>query len=252
MARPKLTIYLDAVSPFGYLAFYTIYNSALFKQCDVKYVPILLGGVMKACNNTPPLRIKNKDKFINKDRLRWAKSFNIPISETTPEGFPTNTVSVRLIPNSFSPAAALAPPSRFHPPPKPHAVTDPPSQTQRALAALELASPDKLGAAFAEVYKAYWVEGKPVEKPEVFGPALERAVGKELAKKAVDALGSAEAKSQLSKNTDKALADGAFGMPWYMATNAKGETEGFFGFDHLGQVIEHLGLERGDSLRSML
>lgn len=37
-----------------------------------------------------------------------------------------------------------------------------------------------------------------------------------------------------------------------MATNAKGETEGFFGFDHLGQVIEHLGLERGDTLRSML
>lgn len=27
-----------------------------------------------------------------------------------------------------------------------------------------------------------------MEKPEVFGPALERAVGKELAKKAVDAV----------------------------------------------------------------
>ena len=28
------------------------------------------------------------------------------------------------------------------------------------------------------------------------------------------------------------------------ATNAKGEKEGFWGFDHLGQVCDHLGLER--------
>ena len=40
------------------------------------------------------------------------------------------------------------------------------------------------------------------------------------------------------------MADGAFGLPWFVATNPKGETEGYWGFDHIGQVADHLGLER--------
>lgn len=53
-----------------------------------------------------------------------------------------------------------------------------------------------------------------------------------------------EGKPILLKNTDKALADGAFGLPWYTCTNSKGETEGFWGVDHLGQVCEYLDLEK--------
>lgn len=53
-----------------------------------------------------------------------------------------------------------------------------------------------------------------------------------------------EGKALLVKNTDKALQDGAFGLPWFMCTNSKGETEGFWGVDHLGQVCNFLGLDR--------
>jgi len=53
-----------------------------------------------------------------------------------------------------------------------------------------------------------------------------------------------EGKELLGKNTDKALEDGAFGLPWFVATNAKGEKETFWGVDHLAQVTEHLGLEK--------
>ncbi|PNS20527.1 2-hydroxychromene-2-carboxylate isomerase [Sphaceloma murrayae] len=217
MARPKLTLYLDVVSPFGYLAFHVIHNSPIFKSCDVKYVPILLGGVMKACANTPPIKIKNKDKWINQDRLRWARMFNIPVAQDSPKGFPHNTVS-----------------------------------PMRALAALEQADPSKLAPAFMELYKAYWVQGQPIDKPDVFGPALEKALGKDEAKKYLDAIATPEAKAHLIKNTEQAVENGAFGMPWMLATNSKGETEGFWGFDHLGQVVEYLGLERGDGLRAML
>lgn len=34
-------------------------NSPAFKQCDVKFVPIFLGGLMNACGNTPPIAIKS-------------------------------------------------------------------------------------------------------------------------------------------------------------------------------------------------
>ena len=30
----------------------------------------------------------------------------------------------------------------------------------------------------------------------------------------------------------------------FVATNTRGETETYWGFDHIGQVIDHLGLEK--------
>jgi len=60
MARPKLTLFLDVVSPFAYIAYHITRHSPIFKQCEVSYVPILLGAVMKECGNTPPIEIKSK------------------------------------------------------------------------------------------------------------------------------------------------------------------------------------------------
>jgi len=53
-----------------------------------------------------------------------------------------------------------------------------------------------------------------------------------------------EGKEVLAKNTDQALADGAFGLPWFVATNAEGKKETFWGVDHFGQVTAHLELEK--------
>lgn len=63
-----------------------------------------------------------------------------------------------------------------------------------------------------------------------------------------------EVKKMLSANTDRAMGDGAFGLPWFVAENGKGEREEFWGVDHLGQVVEFLGLDRGlePGLRAML
>lgn len=59
-------------------------------------------------------------------------------------------------------------------------------------------------------------------------------------------MSSPEAKKQLTDNSDKAMADGAFGLPFFVATNSKGESDSFWGFDHLGQVADFLGLDRGE------
>jgi len=32
-----------------------------------------------------------------------------------------------------------------------------------------------------------------------------------------------------------------------LATNSKGETEGYWGFDHIGQMVDFMGLERPTS-----
>jgi 2-hydroxychromene-2-carboxylate isomerase len=51
-------------------------------------------------------------------------------------------------------------------------------------------------------------------------------------------------KEILTRNTNQAFDDGAFGLPWIVASNRKGEMEGFWGFDHLGQICEFMGLEK--------
>ena len=55
---------------------------------------------------------------------------------------------------------------------------------------------------------------------------------------------STSGKTALKDNTDRAFEDGAFGLPWMVATNGAGQTEGFWGVDHMGQVLQFLGLEK--------
>ena len=85
---------------------------------------------------------------------------------------------------------------------------------------------------------------------------------------------SPEVKTLLTENTQRAVKDGAFGLPYYVGTShiflafgldpcdwlraewnslnaiatcPGGKTECFWGFDHINQVALHLGL---DTLRS--
>ncbi|EOD48020.1 putative 2-hydroxychromene-2-carboxylate isomerase protein [Neofusicoccum parvum UCRNP2] len=212
MAKPKIKLYVDVVSPFAYFAFYALENFPVFKQCEISYVPVFLGGIMKACNNTAPIQIKNKDKWINTERLRWARAFSIPVLATSPPGFPPNTIAA-----------------------------------QRALTALQLARPAALPAALAAMYDAFWVRGEPITDAAVIGRAVASALGEDAGAAAavVERSAAKEVKELLAARTGEAVeVDGAFGMPWFVATNAEGETECFWGFDHLGQVTDHLGLER--------
>ncbi|CAD0081600.1 unnamed protein product [Aureobasidium vineae] len=217
--RPKLTLFVDIVSPFAYMAFHVLQRSQAFKQVEITYIPIFLGGVMKACNNRPPISITNKAAYIESDRKRWSKYANIPMGDHMPKDFPPMTLHV-----------------------------------MRALAVVEQQQPEKLQDSIAVLYKGMWVDGKTVHKPEVFEAVLAEVLGKEGAKSVVEQSTKPEAKAKLQANTDLAFKEGAFGLPWFVATNKEGVTEKYWGFDHLGQVVEHLGLDRGQAkeLRAML
>lgn len=52
-----------------------------------------------------------------------------------------------------------------------------------------------------------------------------------------------EAKVILDENTRRAFASGAFGLPWFVCTNAEGDTEGQWGVDHLGCMANFLRLD---------
>ncbi|MCJ1294758.1 Glutathione S-transferase kappa 1 [Xylographa carneopallida] len=209
MAAPRLTLYVDVVSPFSYLAVHVVRNSPVFAACDVTFVPALLRGIFTHCGNTAPITVKNKSPWINRERLRWARLFAVPMAEQVPPGWPYSSVAVL-----------------------------------RALTALTVIAPEKVGAVLAALYHASFASLQRVSTAEEFLPIFSAVLGKEIADTVAAQCNSEEAKKLLVANTDAAIASGAFGLPWFMATDAAGTTECFWGFDHLAQVAAHLGLER--------
>jgi 2-hydroxychromene-2-carboxylate isomerase len=56
----------------------------------------------------------------------------------------------------------------------------------RALAVVEASQPDKLSKSIAALYKAMWVDTKPIAEPAVFESVLAEVLGKEGARTIVE------------------------------------------------------------------
>lgn len=126
--------------------------------------------------------LSDKDKWINIERVRWAKAFSIPIADQTPDGFPPSTIAC-----------------------------------QRALTALTL-SPhkSKLVNALDALYATFWIDRKPIQNPEIVIAAMAKAVGEHDAKELFEKGSSPEVKKRLTEATEEAFQDGAFGLPWFV------------------------------------
>lgn len=91
MAKP-LEFFFDYVSPFSYLADTQLPALLAKTGASIIYKPILLGGIFKASNNTPPPAIPAKLKYNAVDALRWAKHYGVPMLINP--FFPLSTIRV--------------------------------------------------------------------------------------------------------------------------------------------------------------
>lgn len=223
--RPKITLYVDTVSPFAYVAYHILRHNPAFQSCEIRYVPIFLGGLMHKCGNTAPMKIKNKDKWIGLERLRWARLFSVPMRAELPPDFPAMTLPIMRA------LCAVASPSSSSPSPSPS-----PSDEE------EKSSQIRLTRALDTLFARYWVDHIPTHRAEELRTVLGEVFGEPEAERLLTAAATT-GKQQLIANTDMAFDDGAFGLPWMVCTNAEGVTEGFWGVDHLGQVARFLGLD---------
>jgi 2-hydroxychromene-2-carboxylate isomerase len=124
----------------------------------------------------------DKDVWIDLERKRWGKYFNIPMSEDFPPGFPINTISLG-----------------------------------RVLAALSISHPQSVTSAISLLFQNFWVHYTEPTKPENLLALVKTIVGsEEEAKKVIEQSKSEEAKKLLTANTDDAFKDKAFGLPWFV------------------------------------
>ena len=106
---------------------------------------------MGICEETD--QSKDKDKWIGAERLRWAKAFNVPMKEESPEGFPPMTLNI-----------------------------------MRALCALTALHPGdegqrKLTKCLDVLYHAFWVEHQKTNEKEILAKILGEVLGEEEAGK---------------------------------------------------------------------
>jgi len=173
---PQLTIYIDLISPFAYLAFQRLLHSPLHPYTI--YVPAFLSGIMKATSNRPPLAVPLKGDYVFHDLKRQAKRYGIPLRpDGKPKNFPVNTLY--------------------------------------AMRVMCVLPEERVAEVMEKLYDAFWVQGKGIEREEVVDEIVEGVLGRE-AWEGVKAQVETVGKGKLVENTEEAVRKGAFGMPWFV------------------------------------
>ena len=81
--------FYDIGSPYSYLASTRIEAVAADCKAEVRFRPMLLGGLFKSVGNTPPAFMLQKAKYMSRDLQRWADYYGVPFNLRMP---PANTL----------------------------------------------------------------------------------------------------------------------------------------------------------------
>jgi len=185
--------YFDFASPYAYLAATQIDALAARVDRPVHWRPILLGVVFKVTQGVPNLHKPLQGDYLRHDVPRCARRLGVPLHQPL-----------------ASPFASLA--------------------AGRAFYWLDQAGGDHAPSALARaIFHAHWAEGRDMALPE---NVLDVAASLGLDRMAVEAgMNEPAAKDRLREETEKALAHGVFGAPFFYV-----DGEPFWGADRMGQM----------------
>jgi len=173
-----IEFYFDCSSPWTYLGFVGINELSLKHKIDVKFIPILVGGIFNTVNDEVyKFRAKPnplKFDYYNKDMMMWARLRNIKIN--WPSIFPINSVKAMRGALFFD---------------KQHQIYN----------------------YSLRVFQAYWTNGEDISKESVLSK-----ISRDLdidPNKFINFINEESTKNLLKKNTEDLIKKGGFGSPTY-------------------------------------
>jgi len=184
----RVRFFYDFTSPYTYLASTRVDEIAARTGAEIAWIPVLLGGIMKATGNQPPAMLPARALYMPRDLARWAALYGVPF-RMSPH-FPINTLG------------AL-----------------------RAACALAAERPERHRLFADACFRAAWADGRDLGDRAVL-TSLAAEEDRAFVSEAMDAPRWKEA---LKRNTEEAVAAGAFGAPTFVI----GDDELFFGNDRL-------------------
>lgn len=192
-----ISYYLTTISPYCYLAGQRLEEIAKRHGAQVVYKPLDVGALFE---RTGGVKLADRHPSRQEYRLmeleRWSKHLNLPLN-LRPMFFPTN-----------------------------------PAPSSYALIAAQNAGGGDLGALAHAFMRAVWADEKDIADDAVIRSCLEGA-GFDPALADSGLLSGAET---YSRNLDEALAEGAFGAPFYVTDDG----QRFWGQDRLDALERHL------------
>jgi len=193
-----IEFFFDCSSPWTWLAFHNLQPMARQLGVDVRWRPILVGGIFNTVNPSVyefrERGVPAKQAYLRKDLQDWARQSGLSI-RFPPSVFPVNSV-----------------------------------KAMRGCLLLE--AEGRLVPFASEVFEAYWGRDLDISQDTVLAGLCER-VGVEPAR-LLAGISRPEIKAALKANTDEVIARGGFGSP----TIFVGGDDMYFGNDRLVLVRE--------------
>jgi 2-hydroxychromene-2-carboxylate isomerase len=169
-----IEFWFDFGSPTTYLAHTQLPRIAREAGAQLRYKPMLLGGVFKATGNASPVAVPAKGRWMERDIARWATRYGVPFAFNP--HFPINTLAL-----------------------------------MRGAIGLQARQPAAFGPYVDAVFDALWVEPRNLGEPTELVAVLARAGVDAGAFAALVA--DADVKAALVAQTEAAVARGVFGAP---------------------------------------
>ena len=193
-----IEFFFDCSSPWTWLAFRNVQPVARELGVEVRWRPVLVGGIFNAVNPSVyefrERGVPAKQAYLRKDLADWARLAGISI-RFPPTVFPVNSV--------------------------------------KAMRGCLLLEPDGLLVPFAEaVFHAYWSDDRDISQNAVLAEIC-AGVGVE-PEQFFAGIARPDIKDRLRANTEEVIARGGFGSP----TMFVGGDDMYFGNDRLGLVRE--------------
>ena len=171
-----LEFFYDCGSPWTYLAFHQVEGVAERTGAELRYRPVLVGGIFNQVNEEVYAARANpnprRGRYHAKDLADWARLYELDIS--WPSVFPVNSVKAMR-------------------------------------GALVAAEADRETAWSRACFEIYWAEGRDLSQDDVMEEVAKRA-GLEPAA-TLARLGDPEIKDRLRANTQEVIDRGGFGSP---------------------------------------
>ena len=173
-----IEFYFDCSSPWTYLGFVGINEISSKYNIEIKFLPILVGGVFNSVNDEVyKFRAKPnplKSNYYNQDLKMWAKARNIKIN--WPSIFPINSVKAMR-------------------------------------GALFFKEQDQIYDYALRIFKAYWTDGKDISQDNVISKICEDLnLDPDVF---LNFINQEATKNALKENTQELIERGGFGSPTY-------------------------------------
>lgn len=176
----EIDFHFDFGSPNAYLAHLLLPELEQKKAIKFNYVPVLVGGIFKATNNTPPFvlhkDVDNKIQYMKVEISRFIKNNDLVGQFALNPHFPVNSLHIM----------------------------------RGAIAAQQLG--DEVYRKYVSVmFESMWLKGLKMDEPEQIIAVMQQA---ELPSDEILKLSQSEqVKQQLFSNTEQSVSKGSFGVP---------------------------------------